>query len=199
VKCPQERSPRETTRSPRVATRHFAMRTCPLGRPPFVSHTTRRHDEEETMKYMLLIHQATRQLRGTLRRGDACRRTSSRRSSPHTERSTRPQASPPASRWRLPRPRPRCACRSGKTLTTDGPFGAVKEALGGYPVLRGGRSRRRNRARVAHSGREHGRCGGGATGREVLEVRAARAGLPGGVGPRPRHRRRALATRRHVR
>lgn len=38
---------------------------------------------------------------------------------------------------------------NGKTLTTDGPFVAVKEALGRLPLLRGGRPRR-------------GRCSGGA-------------------------------------
>ena len=29
-------------------------------------------------------------------------------------------------------PRPRSASQNGETLTTDGPFVAVKEALGGY-------------------------------------------------------------------
>ena len=37
--------------------------------------------------------------------------------------------------------------QDGKTLTTDGPFVAVKEALGGYSV-RGRRPRRRDRARA---------------------------------------------------
>ena len=45
----------------------------------------------------------------------------------------------------------------GKTLTTDGPFVAIKEALGGYLFYEGGDLDACDRARVAHSGGEHGR------------------------------------------
>ena len=52
--------------------------------------------------------------------------------------------------------------QDGKTLTTDGPFVAIKEALGGYLVLRGRRPRRRHRPCVTHSGGQDGRRRGGA-------------------------------------
>ena len=65
----------------------------------------------------------------------------------------------------------------GRTLTTDGPFVAVKEALGGWLVVRGRRPRRRDRAGGTHSGSPPRRCGGGAPGRGLLSC-AARAGLP---------------------
>ena len=47
--------------------------------------------------------------------------------------------------------------QDGKTLTTDGPFVSVKEAVAGWLRLRGGRPRRGDRARLAHPGRPDGR------------------------------------------
>jgi hypothetical protein len=44
--------------------------------------------------------------------------------------------------------------QDGKTLTTDGPFVATKEALGGYLGVRGRRLTWRNLYSVIRSGRE---------------------------------------------
>jgi len=44
--------------------------------------------------------------------------------------------SPPASNWLTPRRQPPCAWRTAKTLTTDGPFVELKEAIGGFPSSR---------------------------------------------------------------
>ena len=96
-----------------------------------------------------------------------------------------PGVTPPGSSCSRRRRRPPCGCEDGKTLTTDGPFVAVKEALGGCLIVRGRRPRRRDRARVAHSGGAHGRRDRGAPGRGVVAL-TARAGLPRRVGPRPR-------------
>ena len=41
----------------------------------------------------------------------------------------------PGCPWGCPRTRPPFASQSGKTLTTDGPFVGMKEAIGGYFVL----------------------------------------------------------------
>ncbi len=60
--------------------------------------------------------------------------------------------------------------QDGKTLTTDGPFVAVKEALGGYLDLRGRRSRCSDRARGAHPRGAHGRWGRGAPGDGGLAI-----------------------------
>ena len=53
----------------------------------------------------------------------------------------------------------------GETLTTDGPFVAVKEALGGYLAVRGRRPRRRDRAGRAGPGSAPRRRGRGAADR----------------------------------
>ncbi len=85
------------------------------------------------MKYMLLIHQGDHPdaaVAGGV--GDASRRTSRRPSTPTTRRSTRPRASPPASSWTPPETATTVRVQDGKTLTTDGPFVEIKEALGGY-------------------------------------------------------------------
>ena len=149
---------------------------------------------------------------------DACPRTSRARSTPPTRRSTRPPASRPACSWQPPETATTVRVQDGKTLTTDGPFVEIKEALGGYLLLRGRRPRRRDRARRADPGGPHGRRGRGAPDRGVVDD--PRAGLPRRVGPRPRRpdrlprrlrprrggragglrdRRRALAARRRAR
>ena len=43
--------------------------------------------------------------------------------------------SPPGHRWAFRRTRPPCECQNGRTLTTDGPFVGMKEAVGGMFVL----------------------------------------------------------------
>ena len=87
------------------------------------------------MKYMLLIHQGDAPTPTRRRSGSASRRTSRRRSTPTTRRSTRPPASAPGLQLQPPETATTVRVEDGKTLTTDGPFVAVKEALGGYLVF----------------------------------------------------------------
>ena len=58
--------------------------------------------------------------------------------------------------------------QDGKTLTTDGPFVEIKEAIGGYLLVRGRRPRRGDRGGRAHPGGAHGRRGGGPPDRGVV-------------------------------
>ena len=60
--------------------------------------------------------------------------------------------------------------QDGKTLTTDGPFVEIKEAIGGYLLLRGRRPRRRDRAGGADPGGPHGRRDRGAPDRGVVAI-----------------------------
>ena len=86
------------------------------------------------MKYMLLIHQGDTP---TPREPEEWARLSEdeqKRSSPTTRRSTRPPASRPGSAQR-PETATTVRVEGGETLTTDGPFVTVKEALGGYLVF----------------------------------------------------------------
>ena len=70
--------------------------------------------------------------RGPRRSGRPFRRTSRRRSTPTTRRSTRPPGVTPDLQLDSPETATTVRVQDGKTLTTDGPFVAVKEALGGY-------------------------------------------------------------------
>ena len=102
--------------------------------------------------------------------GRRSRRTSRARSTPPTRRSTRPPASPPASQMQRPETATTVRVQDGKTLTTDGPFVEIKEAIGGYLLLRGRRPRRRDRAGRADPGGAHGRRDRGAPDRGVVAI-----------------------------
>ena len=54
------------------------------------------------------------------------------RSTARTRRSTRPPASAPALQLQSPDTATTVRVQDGKTLTTDGPFAEIKEAIGGY-------------------------------------------------------------------
>ena len=85
------------------------------------------------MKYMLLIHQGTTPtpaIADDVER--ACPRTSRTRSTPTTRRSTRRPASRPGSSSTPRETATTVRVQDGKTLTTDGPFAEIKEAIGGY-------------------------------------------------------------------
>ena len=84
------------------------------------------------MKYMLLIHQGTTPLPGTPTTGTRSPRRSRARSTPPTARSTRRPASRPACGWPAPTTATTVRVQDGRTLTTDGPFAEIKEAIGGY-------------------------------------------------------------------
>ena len=60
--------------------------------------------------------------------------------------------------------------QDGKTLTTDGPFVEIKEAIGGYLLLRGRRPRRRDRAGRADPGGAPRRRDRGAPDRGVVAI-----------------------------
>jgi hypothetical protein len=101
---------------------------------PFVSSATTLHEQEEDMKYMLLIHHGTTPLPG----------------SPEWERLSEDEQKAvyrgyqavnetsgvtPGLWLQPPETATTVRVEDGKTLTTDGPFVAVKEALGGYLVF----------------------------------------------------------------
>ena len=96
------------------------------------------------MKYMLLIHHGALAWDGSTE--DEQRKVAADYKAGHTPGVT------PGSWMEEPEPpRPSAWTASGR-LTTDGPFAAVKEALGGYLFYEADDLRRRDRARVAHSG-----------------------------------------------
>ena len=85
------------------------------------------------MKYMLLIHQGTTP---TPRRRTAWDAPVGGGAGRGLRRlpgaSTRPRASRPAVQLQPPETATTVRVQDGKTLTTDGPFVEIKEALGGY-------------------------------------------------------------------
>ena len=125
--------------------RRILARRCRFRARPFVSWATI-PTKEDAMKYMLLIHQGTTPTPRPEAWDDAVARRSSRRSTPATRRSTRRPASRPASSMQPPETATTVRVQDGRTLTTDGPFVEIKEALGGYLLPRGRRPRRGDRA-----------------------------------------------------
>jgi hypothetical protein len=87
--------------------------------------------EEETMKYMLLIHQGTTPVPGTPE-WDAL--SQDEQTSVYTDYQALNQTPGVTPGFWLESPEAATTVRveDGRTLTTDGPFVAVKEALGGY-------------------------------------------------------------------
>ena len=85
------------------------------------------------MKYMLLIHQGDTPTPGDQ---EAWGRLSEDEQkevyAAYQAINQTPGVTPGHRGWSPPRWRRPCACEDGKTLTTDGPFVSVKEALGGY-------------------------------------------------------------------
>ena len=166
------------------------------------------------MKYMLLIHQGTTPPPGP-RRWASSRRTS-RRPSPRLPGDQPDPGRHPGVQLDSPESATTVRVENGEALTTDGPFVAIKEALGGYLFFEADdldaaielASRIPAAAWAARS-----RCDRSWSGSDP------RAGLPRRVGPRPRQpdrlprrlrarrggrsgvvrdRRRALAPRRHA-
>ena len=84
------------------------------------------------MKYMLLIHQGTTPLPRHARVGRALAGGAGRglRRLPGDQRDAR--ASPPATQMDGPETATTVRVQDGQTLTTDGPFVELKEAVGGY-------------------------------------------------------------------
>jgi hypothetical protein len=110
------------------------MPVCRFPRAPFVFSATI-HSKEDAMKYMLLIHQGTTP---TPYSPDEWSRLSEEEQNAvgaaYKEISETPgvtpgvQLSPPETATTV-------RVQDGRTLTTDGPFAEVKEAIGGYLIL----------------------------------------------------------------
>jgi hypothetical protein len=104
---------------------------CPFRVASFVFDTTTHDEKEEVMKYMLLIQQGDTPTPGT----DGWERLSEDEQravyADYQAINQTPGVTPGA--WMQP-PETATTVRrqEGRTLTTDGPFVAVKEALGGY-------------------------------------------------------------------
>jgi hypothetical protein len=111
----------------------FLLGHCPLARLPFVSEATKLHDKEDTMKYVLLIHQGTTPLPGSPEWDRLSADEQKAVYSDYQAINGTPGVSPGLG---LAPPETSTTVRveDGKTLTTDGPFVAVKEALGGWLV-----------------------------------------------------------------
>ena len=171
------------------------------------------------MKYMLLIHQGTTPTPRDPEAWDALSQDEQKRRLrrlPGDQRDARRHARRAA--CSAPETATTVRVQDGRTLTTDGPFAELKEAIGGYLLLRGRRPRRRDRARRARS-RPRAWAARSRSARS-WSGSDPRAGLPRAVGPRPRcadrlprrlrprrggraggvrDRRRALAARRRAR
>jgi hypothetical protein len=89
------------------------------------------HEKEETMKYLLLIHQGDTPLPGTPEWESLSQDEQKAVYSDYQAVNQTPGVTPGL--WLQP---PELATtvrvQDGKALTTDGPFVAIKEALGGY-------------------------------------------------------------------
>ena len=84
------------------------------------------------MKYMLLIHQGDAPTPRDPRRGAGCPRTSRTPSTRDYQAINQTPGVTPGLQLDAPETATTVRVEDGKTLTTDGPFVAVKEALGGY-------------------------------------------------------------------
>src|SRR5262249_9843752 len=117
----------------RRASRLASREVCPLGRSPFVSDATTRN-EEETMKYMLLIHQGSTPVPGTPE-WDALPADEQQAVYADYQAINGTEGVTPGVWMQPPETATTVRVEDGRTLTTDGPFVAVKEALGGYLFL----------------------------------------------------------------
>ena len=154
--------------------------TCRFRGCPFVLWVTI-PDKEGTMKYVLLIYQGTSPRRTGRALGGGAE--AGLRRLPGDQPDARRHPGLPMG---LPENATTVRVEDGRTLTTDGPFVEIKEAVGGYARPRGRRPRRGDRGGRADPGGPPGRRGRDPPDRGVL-VAAARAGLPRRVGPRPGH------------
>src|SRR3954452_12651218 len=109
------------------------MMGCPSRRPPFVSQATI-PNEEEAMKYLLLIHQGdTPTPRDPEAWGKLPEEEQQRGFEDYQALNETPGVTPGL---QLGEPDTATTVRveDGSTLTTDGPFVAIKEAIGGWLV-----------------------------------------------------------------
>ena len=186
---------------------------CRFRRPPFVlARPSRKEAHEVHAADPPGHHPATPH---DPRRGTSCRARSRARSTPRTGSSTRPRASPRA-RAAAPDTATTVRVQDGQTLTTDGPFAEIKEALGGYYLFEADDLDAAIELAAQDPGGAHGRRDRDPP--DSWSGSDPRPGLPRAVGPRPRcpdrlprrlrprrggraggvrDRRGALAARRH--
>ena len=121
------------------------------------------------MKYMLLIHQGTTPLPGS-DEWDALPDDEKGAVYAAYKAINETPGFTPGEQMQPPETATTVRVQDGRTLTTDGPFVEIKEALGGYLLLRGRRPRRRDRAGRADPGGPHGRRDRGAPARGVVAI-----------------------------
>ena len=92
------------------------------------------------MKYVMVIYQGT-----ALERQAALPEAEQKQVYADYQGINQTPASPPDCRWGLPENATTVRVEDGKTLTTDGPFVGMKEAIGGLVHPRGRRPRRGRR------------------------------------------------------
>jgi hypothetical protein len=97
----------------------------------FVFDTTTHDEKEEAMKYMLLIQQGSTPLPGTPD-WDALPESEQRAVYADYQAVNATSGVTPGAWMESPELATTVRVQDGKTLTTDGPFVTVKEALGGY-------------------------------------------------------------------
>ena len=122
------------------------------------------------MKYMLLIHQGTTPLPGSDEWDGALRTSEKGAVYADYQAINETPGVTPGVQMQPPETATTVRVQDGKTLTTDGPFVEIKEALGGYLLLRGRRPRRRDRAGRADPGGPHGRRDRGAPARGAVAI-----------------------------
>jgi hypothetical protein len=93
--------------------------------------TSDHSEQEETMKYMLLIHQGSTPLPGSPEWDGLSEDEQKRVYSDYGAINQTPGVSPGV-QMQPPEAATTVRVEDGRTLTTDGPFVAVKEAIGGY-------------------------------------------------------------------
>ena len=154
-----------------------------ISRAPRSSHKrpSRRGGNDEVHAADPPGHHAAPRPRGVGRRSP---RRSSRRSTPPTRRSTRRPGVTPAQGLAPPETATTVRVQDGKTLTTDGPFVELKEAVGGYLLFEADDLDAAIELAAQIPAAQPGRRDRGAPDHGV--VATARADLPRPVGPRPR-------------
>jgi hypothetical protein len=89
-------------------------------------------NEEEAMKYMLLIHQGDTPLPGSEEWGRLPEDEQKAVYADYQAINETPGVTPADAQMQPPETATTVRVEDGRTLTTDGPFVSVKEALGGY-------------------------------------------------------------------
>ena len=89
------------------------------------------------MKYMLLIHQGTTPTPPVRRRGTGFPTTRRRPSTADYQAINETPGVTPGHQMQPPETATTVRVQDGKTLTTDGPFVEIKEAIGGYLFFEG--------------------------------------------------------------